>query len=517
MLSERLKKTLLSIANNKWAYLIYALLLFFITYFLVSALYHPRGKALDDWQISGSERAEKVDLPFYRLLNRPEKISIETGIKYQKGDLLALPRISGNRLEISLNGRLIKSIGGSAGTGNIWAQYHWANLPGAEAGSEARLSLHLYGVYDLGVREVPFIANEASVSLFRFITGFAFSHFYWLVTGLMAGFIVFLFNYAVFDRNLRSSYLLIIAGISFSFFYLFDLIYREGSGSLAQYLMLRKLFLIAGFNSTWFLLAGIEHYLIKRLRISRWLLIGLAANALLIGLQPDFAALKRVTVISALIAYASLLVLFYISIRRGIRPLIFSLGFFLMTLLATMVSLLVPRYHIILLQVGYLFASISVAYTVLNEFRLLQASIRKVTDKAMPDPLTGAYNRFFLEQLETDPGDVIILTDMNDFKLVNDRYGHSLGDTVLKEWVNTVREHIRDHDPIIRLGGDEFLIVLKGAKPNMMQAIKKKFRERFAEMPVSFSYGIQTIETNLQEAIEKADSRMYQNKELDKN
>ncbi len=85
------------------------------------------------------------------------------------------------------------------------------------------------------------------------------------------------------------------------------------------------------------------------------------------------------------------------------------------------------------------------------------------------DPLTGVFNRYALEELlrlEADRsaryGHSIgfLLIDVNRFKETNDRFGHLVGDKVLREVARVLRNHVRGTDVIVRYGGDEFLVIL---------------------------------------------------------
>jgi diguanylate cyclase (GGDEF)-like protein len=87
---------------------------------------------------------------------------------------------------------------------------------------------------------------------------------------------------------------------------------------------------------------------------------------------------------------------------------------------------------------------------------------------AVTDPLTGLGNRtllfdrleFALTQRERSGGDVgVVFCDVNDFKAINDRHGHQIGDRVLCEIADQLRSHVRAVDTVARISGDEFVIV----------------------------------------------------------
>ncbi len=94
----------------------------------------------------------------------------------------------------------------------------------------------------------------------------------------------------------------------------------------------------------------------------------------------------------------------------------------------------------------------------------------KLKHRALHDPLTGTYNRYFLEdEAERAMARVkrnntklaVCLFDLDDFKSVNDIYGHEAGDKVLKTTASRLKQIIRKTDFIVRLGGDEFVILLE--------------------------------------------------------
>lgn len=165
-------------------------------------------------------------------------------------------------------------------------------------------------------------------------------------------------------------------------------------------------------------------------------------------------------------------------------------------------------------------------------------SERKEAEEALrmmsiSDPLTGLYNRrgFFmlgqqhLNVARTHPGHAILLYfDLNDFKRVNDTYGHHVGDEALKEVAVVLNETFRDSDLCGRLGGDEFVALAVNCLDPTGAVLVRRLEERLAHrnaMPgrsftLSMGRGLACFDpTNpksLQQLLEEADARLYEDK-----
>ncbi|PSU92676.1 hypothetical protein C0W42_00775 [Photobacterium kishitanii] len=151
--------------------------------------------------------------------------------------------------------------------------------------------------------------------------------------------------------------------------------------------------------------------------------------------------------------------------------------------------------------------------------------------EAYTDLLTGLFNRRVMDSIVKDivtennknaQSTAIIVFDANDFKIINDTYGHDIGDLALKHISSTINDMTRDSDVCIRLGGDEFCIVLPSA--DLEQALLMADRLELAifsgyfchyNIKVSISTGCTVIEANenLHDALVRADQILYKNKE----
>jgi diguanylate cyclase (GGDEF)-like protein len=147
---------------------------------------------------------------------------------------------------------------------------------------------------------------------------------------------------------------------------------------------------------------------------------------------------------------------------------------------------------------------------------------------AMIDPLTGLYNRRFAEQRlaaevarsERRGHPLTVLTlDLNNFKEINDTYGHPAGDLVLQEFASRLNKVIRGSDLAVRLGGDEFLVVLPECTLEQLKLVLERLRSfeldwQGQKIPVTFSAGWKDYEMGdrPEEMLARADQALYTNK-----
>ncbi len=149
---------------------------------------------------------------------------------------------------------------------------------------------------------------------------------------------------------------------------------------------------------------------------------------------------------------------------------------------------------------------------------------QKLKEKLYKDPLTGAYNRRYYEEVvrkSIGPAGIALM-DVDDFKICNDTYGHYAGDVALETAASAIQSCIRSSDLLIRYGGDEFLLVLPGIPGDILQTKLEQISDavRNAAVPgyphfrVSLSIGgtIQSITDPVESIVRRADWLMYQAK-----
>jgi len=157
---------------------------------------------------------------------------------------------------------------------------------------------------------------------------------------------------------------------------------------------------------------------------------------------------------------------------------------------------------------------------------------------AMVDPLTGLINRrgFFLEsariarrQEENPQLAAVLLVDLDNFKSINDRFGHAIGDKVLQIFAETATQAVRQSDFVGRLGGEEFAAVLHDVGRERALVIAERMRAAFAEatstvdgctVGATASIGMvlsERPEFDVSELLVQADKALYEAKERGRN
>ncbi len=153
---------------------------------------------------------------------------------------------------------------------------------------------------------------------------------------------------------------------------------------------------------------------------------------------------------------------------------------------------------------------------------------------ANTDPLTGAYNRRYLNEFSFEYLKIVkrenkdlslLLLDLDDFKIINDTFGHEIGDIVIKELVKIAKLSIRESDLVVRFGGDEFIILLPNTNISNARLVANKIFDNIDEYnktkEFSFSISIGTSyyqagDNSIDDLISRADQSLYEAKRAGK-
>lgn len=168
------------------------------------------------------------------------------------------------------------------------------------------------------------------------------------------------------------------------------------------------------------------------------------------------------------------------------------------------------------------------AVSMLSFFYSLMISklLSTLNEKAIRDVLTGLHNRAFVfETLEkiveiskrnNEMRYCLVFIDIDNFKSVNDTFGHDVGDRVLVEFSSLLRSSFRKGDVVGRVGGDEFVVLVYNCNRESLllrlEELRKRTEKEFRPYGLSISYGVVEIPSeglDVNEIVNTADSRMY--------
>lgn len=169
----------------------------------------------------------------------------------------------------------------------------------------------------------------------------------------------------------------------------------------------------------------------------------------------------------------------------------------------------------------------------------IEEQTRRLEDLASKDPLTGLHNRIYFSRImerevarigRTGEESCLLLLDIDNFKRINDSFGHPCGDAVLSTIASVVRSQLRNTDDVARFGGEEFAILLPGTTLDGAHSVADKIRSAiqcccFDGLPpslcVTASIGIAALNgdqgLSLELAYQEADRALYRAKELGRN
>jgi diguanylate cyclase (GGDEF)-like protein len=162
-----------------------------------------------------------------------------------------------------------------------------------------------------------------------------------------------------------------------------------------------------------------------------------------------------------------------------------------------------------------------------DKLRKLEAASEEISRLARTDELTGLHNRRSFNELfvlalssarrHGQPLSLISI-DLDHFKAVNDTYGHSVGDLVLKDFSALLQAMVREEDVAVRWGGEEFIILLSHTASGAATALAERIRHSFEQSPgrasslmMTASFGVAQLQDgeNENDLIKRADQALY--------
>lgn len=160
----------------------------------------------------------------------------------------------------------------------------------------------------------------------------------------------------------------------------------------------------------------------------------------------------------------------------------------------------------------------------------LGEALATITRLAREDALTGLLNRRGFGELaereirrsrRTGEPLALVMADIDDFKQINDRHGHGIGDEILRRIARRLQQAVRELDIVCRWGGEEFVLLLPRSDSDEAGRVITRVRDHVSTAPVkttagaftiTLTFGIAAVESNLDSAVERADQAMYSGK-----
>ena len=178
-------------------------------------------------------------------------------------------------------------------------------------------------------------------------------------------------------------------------------------------------------------------------------------------------------------------------------------------------------------------------YINITQKRRIEIQQKHLEQMAYYDSLTGLPNRRFLEELikrefalmhRYDHETVIVILDIDNFKNINDTYGHPVGDNILKQLADLLRNNARETDTVSRFGGEEFIILMPNISLEGGYAFAERLRKIILEesfvvgtltLRITASFGVSSLrdveDENLENYYSLADKALYLAKKSGKN
>lgn len=173
-----------------------------------------------------------------------------------------------------------------------------------------------------------------------------------------------------------------------------------------------------------------------------------------------------------------------------------------------------------------------VARGIIQDFH--QKKMRELQDQAYLDPLTELFNRRYANNFFARLSDgtqerniCVAIVDIDDFKLVNDGYGHDAGDAVLRELSDVFNRNTRKSDLVVRWGGEEFLLILQNATLADAQRVLNNIREKVSAhtfqhneyaLHITITAGVAALDvSDIAQSIAACDKKLYAGKQNGKN
>lgn len=516
---------IISVINRKTVYLLSAICIFVALFLILRTHIQPTGVILSTWQIQDGSTWQTVQLPVIQPLHTiPQTTILRTTLPMTEADALIIPRQSGNSIQVLLNDTQLYSVGDpSEPTANLWNYVHLIQLPHPitePSVLEIRLSSSSFAS---GLNGFPYLTEYRLASHQVSLLNWLASDSLWMLAGAALALGILLFMLALTrGKNANAEFFTGIC-LLMSVIYVQDAVFRISSGTLTDFLWTKKIIMAAGYIGILCFLCAIEKFSYRHLRFSKWMLAPVIPAVIAVLTAPNFQWFDQIIHVTNLVMFVlltSAVVLLFIS-QKSQPWMIFPTTLLLLSIVQMICAVPLKWTGPLFIYPAILFTISVFGFNLIFEFhKVFRENVILRKEKNL-DPLTGALNRNSLNEVNPHFFHTLVMIDLDNFKEINDTYGHAFGDILLIDFVKILQKNLRHDDLIIRYGGDEFLLLLKRIQPDdtgkldterILQRIQSQYRLINTEIEPKFSYGLASVTESLHDSVSLADLRMYEMK-----
>lgn len=451
------------------------------------------------------------------------EFKIEEDISYPS---LVIPEQPDQGYQVSINDGIYAVVGDiKHGNANIWKDVGIISLGDLFRAGTYRLEIEIYSGYELAMALNPYICDTSKHPIKFIIITFLnrylglFMSGITFITGLM------FISLAIISKEKYNLH--VILGISFLLLTIYFSDYYTIEFMLGDYLTFKKIIGIAyisGFLLNALVVFSVLQGKLNKSYIIMYSVLQVLFFILLLTSGDIYIFWKNYNTVSSICYLLFIPIIFHPKLfrSRGSSYNLILTG----VLIASIYSMRYLYYEMngepyqLIGHVGLFFYTMLICAYFVKDYmhkhnQLLEMTMRAdhYFNKSVMDPLTQVNNRNILSYVDFEMSSfVFVICDLDDFKDINDKYGHDRGDKVLQNFSSIIKSLIRERDYIVRLGGDEFLILLKECPYERAKVILKKMWTLFDnDKYLSCSGGavIKESDESYNSAYKRADKNLY--------
>jgi diguanylate cyclase (GGDEF)-like protein len=405
-------------------------------------------------------------------------ISVSEAVLIMDDLILVFPQIAGSSLTVEMNGRVLGVKGDPvSGQSSLWNAVHIFSVPSGLLGRDNRLEVTIAGTYEAGITALPYIIQAEKFKVRGFLLQFFSNYNIWLSIGALLAVSIIIISIGAFGEGSKKEGILLgVAGLCVAVF-LTDFAYIERL-PFSLVLFKRLVVSLRHFSVALFIVVYLK-ILSRKFDTLALIFSGIhiACAALILLFPGTVVEIKRLYSLTYLAFLPLQIYLLYLVVRyarqdEALRPIVFGVVVAFLTATRDIIMLVLVKSpgSIMISHYGFVVLTLASAVFIVNDalkhYRALIAERQRATffrEQSLKDGLTSSYNRKILPILiqDLEKPFSIILFDIDDFKAMNDEFGHATGDMILIDVVKVAKNNIRADDCVVRVGGDEFMVVLR--------------------------------------------------------